>query len=259
MKKLLLLLAIVGFSFKGFSCTCLPERELWGFCQVLDHAKNQPMFCVVQGKILSFYHWGMYVEVLDNIYNAASKDTVLVWGDCGACCRPGFGFEGFVVGDTLVMALEQTDLCGNFIMPQQPDYENPEDYVLQGCGAYFMRFRNGNVIGSFDQNVTGPDTIAYTQFKTEVLNCIPTTGVAVLPGKGVAIYPNPTSAWTHVDAGTVISELKLLNSIGQVVYERSPNRADIDINLTALVPGVYTLVLYHSGRQELSRHTLVRE
>jgi hypothetical protein len=145
-------------------------------------------------------------------------------------------------------------------MPQQPDYENPEDYVLQGCGAYFMRFRSGKVIGVFEENVSGPDTLTYSQFKTEMLGCISPTGVATVPGsRETTVYPNPTSASVHIDAVVVISELQLLNGLGQVVFQSASNSAEIDLDMSAFAPGVYTLVLYHSGSQELSRHKLVRE
>lgn len=261
MKSLVLLLSLMCFTGKAFSCTCLPEREARGFCEVLQSAKNQPMFCIVNAKVVSFHHWGMYVEVLENIYNSASKDTILVWGDCGACCRPTFqGMAGISVGDTLIMSLEQTDLCGNYIMPRQPDHEGVDDYMLAGCGVYYMRYQAGNAVGWYYDHLGGPDTINYSQFKLHLLNCISPTGIGeIATSNTVDVYPNPSSGVLHVRSDVVVKELMLLNTFGQLVYHSSPNSKDAKVNMGAFASGVYTLVLYNSQKEEILREKVVNQ
>src|SRR5690606_19713191 len=141
--------ALLCLPLRSLSCTCYPEDELKGFCQMAFESKNKPMFALTQARIISFYHWGMYMEVTDRIYNAAVPDTILVWGDCGACCRPGIAYEGFAVGAAVVTAPQQTDLLGNMLMPFVPDYEDSMDYMLSNCGPHFRRFRLGKVMGAF--------------------------------------------------------------------------------------------------------------
>ncbi len=262
MKHLLLVSALLLVAAGAHSCTCAPAYDARGFCQVVDGAKSKPMFCVVKARVLSYYHWGMYVEVQENIYNTATNDTVLVWGDMGATCRPTFtGWAAINIGDTLVMSLEQTDLMGNFIAPGLPDYEDSADYVLQGCGAYFMRYNNGIVTGGFNDNLH-TDTMDYETFKAETLHCLPALPSTNIYQPGLysaALFPNPSSTYMDVQLIAPISKLVMLNCMGQTVLEVHPNATTTRINLEKVPSGIYTLTLYTDDNKIATYYKAIRE
>jgi hypothetical protein len=261
MKQLITLSIILLCSFRAFSCTCDPAYENRGFCQVIHGSQNNPMFCVVKGRIISWYEYGAYVEVLDNIYGQASGDTILMWGDMGACCRPSFaGFAQILPDDTLVMALEQTDLCGNWIAPGLPDFEDTNDYVLQGCGAYFMRIHNGQVTGYFDSSNNLSDTMEYSAFVSQVQNCItPATVQKVGQSKTISVYPNPAGDLLFINSASPVGELRLFNSVGHCIFQSAGNEATASVDLSKLPPGIYTLLIYDKEKELIMKQKVMHK
>lgn len=258
MKFVLLVAAFLQVSFSAYSCSCAPQWGATGFCSIVANARTRAMFCVVQAKVVSWYEWGMYVKVLDNIAANANNDTILVWGDNGACCRPSVS-SAFKLGDTVIMSLEQTDFMGNYIAPGLPDYEEATHYVLQGCGAYYMHYHSGKVTGTYDNDEI-PDTINYETFKTRLRDCWEQSGVPARTAEaGITIYPNPAHTAININAPCVIDELQLYNPMGQCVWHMQPAAKDVNADLSHLPAGMYMLTIYSGGRKTISHHRILRQ
>lgn len=250
MKNLSLFVLLLFGQIKTFACTCAPDYDARGFCQVVHEAKDKPMFCVVKVRVISYYQHGIYALVLDNIYNTPANDTILVWGDNGACCRPTFaGLAAIYPNDTIVMSLEQTDLMANFIVPGPPDYEDSTDYVLQGCGAYFMRCRGNQVIGGFNANGFD-DTLAYTDFRTQTIACITAVGMNENNKPSLNVFPNPFNSVVQLTADENIELVNIYNTAGEMVMAAKPNQAAVQLQLHGLPGGLYLFMVYTAGKKE---------
>lgn len=257
MKKHLIIAALLLLSLRSLACSCDPAYASRGFCQVIAECYNRPMFCVVKLELLSFHHWGVYAKVLDNIYNTANADTIIIWGDNGALCRPGLATT-FYTGDILIMALEQTDLAGNFMNLSLPDYETPDDYVLPGCGVYTLYYQNGMVVGSFN-NGTAFDFIPYNDFVAAVQNCISSADVKTISAPKFCLSPNPAASVVHISTSEKIHRIEILNSLGQCVLSAHPALKDFNINIEALPAGVYTIVLFADAGRQVFHQKLIKQ
>ena len=73
----------------------------------------------------------------------------------------------------------------------------------------------------------------------------PPTGIApVVTAGGISIYPNPASSTLHINAGSPLRHVAIFNTIGQKVYEATPNTTQTDLNLAAShLSGLYTITV----------------
>ena len=70
---------------------------------------------------------------------------------------------------------------------------------------------------------------------------LPTRALAAAPG--FAVFPNPTAGALHVElpAGFGLTEIQVLNALGQVVLRRPSSGVSAELDLTSLAPGFYTV------------------
>lgn len=257
MKQLLLLFATLLLHINAHSCSCSFQSDARHFCEVVGNAQSKPMFCVVQAKVVSWYHWGMRAKVLGVIRGNPISDTITIWGDNGATCRPPVS-AAFLLGDTIIACLVQTDFMGNSVSTSQPDYELATHYMLQGCGTHFLRYRNGVVTGTFDNNEQ-PDTIGYEDFTTRVHHCIAAAGIAHAKESPISIFPNPGTDVFWIDAPGIFANLQVHNSLGQCVLTKKLTGTPTNINLGPFAAGIYTVTLYATDKINISRHKIVRQ
>lgn len=62
-------------------------------------------------------------------------------------------------------------------------------------------------------------------------------------GLNLSVYPNPAGDLVHIELESVEFECQLFNSLGQLVIQTTPVRNKLEIKLTELSSGVYTLRL----------------
>ena len=77
--------------------------------------------------------------------------------------------------------------------------------------------------------------------------------------KGFSVFPNPTSGPVRVElpAGFGLTDIWLLNSLGQVVLRREASGSTVNLNLPTLAPGLYTVRVRGAGGV-LARTIVVR-
>jgi hypothetical protein len=152
---------------------------------------------------------------------------------------------------TFTVTFNVEDADGNAIT----DAEITFDGVAYGAGVYVFEELEAGVYpyivsreGYFD--VTGDVTVTDDDVVVEITmeiddTSVPETGIANL-----TLYPNPTSSMLNVVSGDVISEIRVIDMLGNVVYANTVNHERYEFNVSSLQNGVYFIqVLTTKGMQ----------
>lgn len=174
----LFLLALSAPWMPASACSCFGPNT---FCGTLDPPYEEPEWWIPDAVVLAVpletYYYGTDVVIIQIFQGEVNNDTVRVWGDNGALCRL---YAGWAPGDTLIMGIDRTDLAGNTIMnPEYPEgLEQPEDYMISGCGVYSLDYTNGRVSGW----ITAPtmQDFSLEEFEAEITACALSNGVEQL-------------------------------------------------------------------------------
>jgi hypothetical protein len=76
-----------------------------------------------------------------------------------------------------------------------------------------------------------------------------TTGVSNSSIESLSIYPNPAKEEVNISALEMLLQVKILNNMGQVVYDKMINENNVRINTDSFTNGVYFVEIYTlSGR-----------
>ena len=106
---------------------------------------------IILGEIVSYYKNSMEVQVIDVIKGAEDRNTIRIWGDNGALCRPYV--SGFPIGTTWVLALsplpvktigEQLKLGSEEGFISSP---GNKEYAISVCGDFWLKVRHEEAVG----------------------------------------------------------------------------------------------------------------
>ncbi|MCW3126376.1 MAG: hypothetical protein JWO03_2034 [Bacteroidetes bacterium] len=92
---------------------------------------------------------------------------------------------------------------------------------------------------------------------TKATNCagLP-NGIENLSAQGISVYPNPANGVLYIKSDQEVSEVKLIDQLGQQIV--SVNAPDGKINVTAISAGIYTIeVITRNGQSSFFK--IVRE
>jgi hypothetical protein len=141
--------------------------------------------------------------------------------------------------------IEVTNLKDNLVLRafgDNPATEAVEGFV-EGDLITFKVWRNGVEIAAEatftsdmpNQNVFAKDGISAVEgLKAGV------TAVNDLSNEFTAnLYPNPATDVVNINTNFVISNIKVINYVGQVIFENNPEQEDFQINTSNLVSGMY--------------------
>lgn len=118
--------------------------------------------------------------------------------------------------------------------------------VTGGTSPYTFGWSNG----ATTEDITNVAPGVYTLTVTDALGCI-TTGVYIVQNttgiadvnvitQGLQVYPNPANDFVTISIdGFIIQKIKVLNVLGQIVYEEEPKTSKIEINTANLNQGAY--------------------
>lgn len=259
MKNIVLIITFLIFNQNSIkACDCVTVH---GFCEVINYSKNNPNFCIAKVKILSSYYHGIKVKVLDNIYNASLNDTLTIWGENGLLCRTSLSLgvtEPINLGDTLIIAIEQTDLLANIIPFGGPAYEDTLDYMLPGCGKYYLKYSNQQVSGGFT-NYYSQDTLTYSNFITQINSCL-TMPLGIKPNLAETnefLFPNPVNDLLNFKQKN-FEILMIYNSVGQLILKENI-KGKSNISLTHLAKGIYYVKLSTTNKIPVSTFKIYKE
>lgn len=102
---------------------------------------------------------------------------------------------------------------------------------------------HGSVVHDSSVPVDGSGTSIFQDVWLYLLgeSCSP-LGIAEEEGQ-FTMYPNPAVSEINVRSDVLIKEYQIINAIGNVVLEKSPNSSEFQVNLEALPSGFYHLML----------------
>ncbi len=72
------------------------------------------------------------------------------------------------------------------------------------------------------------------------------TGIGESGFESLSIYPNPAKEEVNISASTVIGQVKIINNMGQLVFDQLVNETSIRINTQSLLKGVYFVEIHTS-------------
>jgi hypothetical protein len=75
----------------------------------------------------------------------------------------------------------------------------------------------------------------------------------------VKIFPNPALHSVHVEAGFEMATLTFINHTGQVVLNLEVNQANLDINISNLSPGVYTVRIISATGNLVNKRLIIQK
>ena len=74
--------------------------------------------------------------------------------------------------------------------------------------------------------------------------CLPSTvGIDDLDIKTLVLYPNPTSGVVSIQGAELNSDIVITNSLGQVVFKTRSVELTTQIDLSAYLNGIYTMMI----------------
>ncbi|PLX07071.1 MAG: hypothetical protein C0596_13140 [Marinilabiliales bacterium] len=71
----------------------------------------------------------------------------------------------------------------------------------------------------------------------------------------ISIYPNPTKDLLHIKSNAEIQEIKVINSLGQLVLNKSVKSFSIDIDVDDWMPGIYYIDMVY--KDSIQKHKII--
>lgn len=251
MRSELFCLLVASLSTVTQACSCFGPQT---FCETLDPQPPQfpepewwtPDEIVLVVK-LADVEYGADVKVVRCFTGGLQVDSVIrVWGDCGLLCR--HYVNGPANGDTLLWAIDHTDLMGNG--PCGTSLEQMQDWALSVCGVYWLNYENGIVSGPLTTDNVN-QSMDVEEFADLINGCLPTS------------MPEEESAMalrvSYVDGTPFVScpvlsgdaELQVTDMKGRVVLRR---RWDgMPLPFESVAPGLYIAQVSTRGRSWAQR------
>ena len=117
---------------------------------------------------------------------------------------------------------------------------------------------NATILASGNENVTA--SLAGYSF-TRNLNLINPVTIAEQDFDDLRIYPNPATDILNITSSETISEIEIVNVMGQVVYRTEVNADNAVCDVEGLNAGVYIVIIYGNSRTStmLSKRKFVKE
>ncbi|MBR5984123.1 MAG: leucine-rich repeat protein [Bacteroidales bacterium] len=108
-----------------------------------------------------------------------------------------------------------------------------------------------------DNNTENPRQITVTGDATYVASFIPATGIEENANLEIALFPNPATNILNITSSETISEIEIVNALGQIVYRAEVNGENVVCDVEGLTAGVYVVRIRHFDK--LSERKLVKE
>lgn len=81
----------------------------------------------------------------------------------------------------------------------------------------------------------------------------PTTNVKSTTKELVGIYPNPASNVLYIQTANNVQNVAIYNALGQVVLTSAPNSNNVNLNITSLPMGIYTVKVSINGNDTFTK------
>jgi hypothetical protein len=142
-----------------------------------------------------------------------------------------------------------------------------------GYNYQWLDANGNNIPGATNQIFFPPALGLYSVRLSANANCAETSEPAYLWSVGldeatgsaaIQLYPNPNNGLFNLEVPALskeVTQIRVLNATGQVVYEAANNWAPgttvLGLDLKGLAQGVYTLQLEHGQQRYIKRFTIL--
>ncbi len=164
------------------------------------------------------------------------RDTLTVWGDNGALCR--WYTSNFNVGDTLIYALHNCDLAGNWFSTDS--LEEANHYHISVCGVYHLGYSNGMVSGSV---AAGIHNVSLNDFSNTNQLCDITAIEKATALVWYQHYEPTTRCLTLRNLPLAETSFTLFSQTGKRVLQSYFFEKTVRIDLSGIPKGVYFVQL----------------
>ena len=109
-----------------------------------------------------------------------------------------------------------------------------------------------------DENTDNPRQITVTADATYIASFIPATGIEENASLEISLFPNPANDILNISSSETISEIEIVNTLGQVVKRIEINSDNAVCDVNELKAGVY-VVRTHTEGMVVSQRKFVKE
>ncbi|MCK9617447.1 MAG: carboxypeptidase regulatory-like domain-containing protein, partial [Lentimicrobiaceae bacterium] len=102
-------------------------------------------------------------------------------------------------------------------------------------------------------------TAVYTLCESDPSNSVDVliTGINDPSAKTINIYPNPASSYVNIETAGNISSVKVMNLVGQVVYEQTVTETNLTLNTANYEAGAYMIQLTTNEGQFITKRLVI--
>jgi len=146
---------------------------------------------------------------------------------------------------TIAGMVEIDNLNDNVFVSVYADnsFTNETEGFVNGDMMSFKVYRNGEVIdatATFESSM--PNTNIFNEEGISVITGLKLSATSineVTSNLNAQIFPNPAKNVVNIQTNFEISSLKVINYVGQVVFDRAVDQMNIQINTSSFGPGMY--------------------
>lgn len=110
-----------------------------------------------------------------------------------------------------------------------------------------------------DGNTDNPRNITVTENATYIASFAPATGIEENIAPEISIFPNPTSNLLNIISSETISEIEIVNVMGQIVLQMDVNSDKAVCNVSNLSNGMYFIRIYGNENGNIYTKKLTKE
>ena len=110
-----------------------------------------------------------------------------------------------------------------------------------------------------DGNTDTLRTITVTGDATYIATFIPATGIEENANLQIYIFPNPATDILNITSSETISEIEIVNALGQVVYRTEVNRDNAVCDVEGLTVGVYFVRIHGTDTESICQRKFIKE
>ena len=122
-------------------------------------------------------------------------------------------------------------------------------------GTFFLEWRYDK-----SQNGTSGDDCAWIDKITFPVNSGLTMNIGELatPALNIDVYPNPSNGLFNVNIYDADANVKIFNSLGQMILEKNHVTGNVSLDLSCRNPGLYIMRITDENGNSLLRKIIVR-
>ncbi len=192
------------------------------------------------------------IEVAGNTYGAFDTDIVafIDWNQNDLLDDTGEIYEiGTITNSTgsdaisvsLAITVPTDAVLGNTRIRLTKTYQDPGSPAeINACGIQFNPFGQGVFSG-------------YGQALDFTLNITAPLSVDTFEVNALSVYPTPTKAILNINYKSVLNAVTIYNLLGQEVYAKTTDSANLQLDVASLTAGVYIVKLVSEDQQHSFR------